>query len=48
MVDELFQQHEKGEIITDETMNIVVNDIDKLFDDTAKGMFEKSLFVLNH
>jgi hypothetical protein len=29
-------------------MNIVVNDIDKLFDDTAKGMFEKSLFVLNH
>ena len=39
MVDELFQQREKGEIITDETMNILVNDIGKLFDDTAKGMF---------
>ena len=39
MVDDLFQQHEKGDIITDEPMNTVVNDIGKLFDDRAKGVF---------
>jgi len=43
IVDELFQQHEKGEIITNETMHTVVNDIGKLFDDTAKGVFGTSI-----